>query len=253
MAAETRRLRHRRRETEFSVQAEPLSTVRLFALAGLVSLYAFLWFFFRDDILLYGDAVAHINIARRVFDSMHPGILRLGTVWLPLPHLLMIPFVVGYNMWSSGWGASVPSMLAFVLGVAGIYKLMQPRVRMWPAILAAAIFGLNPNLLYLQSTAMTEPLFLATFIWALAYLDRFLAALGEKGAAPPKHSPAKSLEYCAIALAASMLTRYDGWVYSAIFGVVILIRWWTWRKVTGAPHLPQSADVGYESHRVARS
>ena len=195
-----------------------------------MSLSAFLWFFFRDEILLYGDAVAHINIARRVFDSMHPGILRLGTVWLPLPHLLIIPFVVGYHMWTSGWGASIPSMLAFVLGVAGIYKLLQPRVRPWSAILAAAIFGLNPNLLYLQSTAMTEPLFLATFIWALAYLDRFLAALGEKGAAPPKHSPAKSLEYCAIALAASMLTRYDGWVYSAIFGVVILVRWWMWHK-----------------------
>ena len=44
--------------------------------------------------MLYGDAVAHINIARRVFDSRTPGLLQLGTVWLPLPHLLMIPFLI---------------------------------------------------------------------------------------------------------------------------------------------------------------
>ena len=35
---------------------------------------SFLFYFRRGDILLYGDAVAHINIARRVFDSRTPGL-----------------------------------------------------------------------------------------------------------------------------------------------------------------------------------
>ena len=39
---------------------------------------------------------------------------------------------------------------------------------------AAAIYALNPNLLYLQTTAMNEPIFLAFFIWTLVYLDEFL-------------------------------------------------------------------------------
>ena len=39
-----------------------------------------------DLLLLYGDAVAHLHIARRVFDSMNPGFRQLGSVWLPLPH-----------------------------------------------------------------------------------------------------------------------------------------------------------------------
>jgi hypothetical protein len=225
----------------------------MLALVTLVSLCSFIWFFFRHEILLYGDAVAHINIARHVFDCINPGLLRLGTVWLPLPHLLIIPFIVNQQMWTTGWGASVPSMLAYILGVIGIYKLVFLRLGKWPALLAAAIYGLNPNLLYLQSTAMTEPVFLVFFIWSLVYLDRFLIGLRADDAFREKYPPHKSLEYCAIALAASMLTRYDGWVYSAIFGIVVLIRWWTWRKGTGAPHLPQSADVGYESHRVARS
>jgi len=37
-------------------------------------------------LLNYGDAVAHLNIARRVFDSRIPRFSELGSVWLPLPH-----------------------------------------------------------------------------------------------------------------------------------------------------------------------
>jgi hypothetical protein len=44
-------------------------------------------------LLLYGDAVAHLHIARRIFDSSNPGFSQLGSVWLPLPHLLLLPFV----------------------------------------------------------------------------------------------------------------------------------------------------------------
>ena len=49
-------------------------------IAASASLGSFLYFFLHDEILLYGDAVAHINIARRVFDSLTPGPLQLGTV-----------------------------------------------------------------------------------------------------------------------------------------------------------------------------
>ena len=143
------------------------------AIASAVSLLFFLYYFQRGEILLYGDAVAHINIARRVFDSQTPGLLQLGTVWLPLPHLLTIPFLVSDWMWRTGIGGSIPSMIAYVLGVMGIFRLTrglldraessrgQARLGAWPA---AVIFGANPNLLYLQATAMTESLYLALFI-----------------------------------------------------------------------------------------
>ena len=234
---ESRRLPHRRGDAivgNSAAQQECLAgvvSVRFITLTCLLSLCAFLWFFFRDEILLYGDAVAHINIARRVFDSMHPGLLQFGTVWLPFPHLLMIPFIVNREMWVSGWGASIPSMIAYVLGVIGIYRLVAPRTGSVSGILAAAVYGLNPNLLYLQSTAMTEPVFLATFIWALVYLDRYCRAL----AADEGFPAAKSLELCAVALAAGMLTRYDAWVYSGVFGIIVLLKWWMWRKRDNDP------------------
>src|SRR5437763_4181081 len=99
--------------------------VRLVWLAIFISVFSFLFYNRRGDVLLYGDAVAHMNIARRVFDSKTPGLLQLGTVWLPLPHLLMIPFLISDEMWRRGVGASIPSMAAYVLGVIGIFRLAR--------------------------------------------------------------------------------------------------------------------------------
>jgi len=62
-------------------------------LAAVISFGALIFYYRQGAILLYGDAVAHINIARRVIDSRTPGLFQLGTVWLPLPHVLNIPFV----------------------------------------------------------------------------------------------------------------------------------------------------------------
>ena len=67
-----------------------------------ISLLTLLVYLRHNDLLLYGDAVAHINIARRVLDSRTPGLLQLGTVWLPLPHIFMIPFVYSDAAWRTG-------------------------------------------------------------------------------------------------------------------------------------------------------
>src|SRR5260370_38833178 len=101
------------------------SEARVAGLAVLVSLFSFLYYFQKSDLLLYGDAVAHINIARRVFDSQTPGLLQLGTVWLPLPHLLMIPFIFSDAMWRCGAGGSITSVLAYLLGGVGIFRLVR--------------------------------------------------------------------------------------------------------------------------------
>src|SRR5438132_3937150 len=155
-------------------------------LATCASVFTFLYYFRNGEVMLYGDAVAHINIARRVFDSQTAGLLQLGTVWLPLPHLLMIPFLLSDWMWRSGVGASIPSMVAYVVGAMGIFRLTRDlladhertrsRARL-AAWIAALIYGANPNLIYLQSTAMTEPLYLAFFIWTVVYFADLLRSL----------------------------------------------------------------------------
>ena len=189
-------------------------------LATCVSVFSFLFFYRSGEILLYGDAVAHINIARRVFDSKTPGLLQLGTVWLPLPHLLMIPFLISKEMWQRGTGGSIPSMAAYVFGVTGMLRLTRgvlsrtshpdtpARIAAWTA---AIIFAANPNLIYMQATAMGESLYLAFFVWAVVYFAEYV-----------RRQP-KAFTKCGLCLAAACLTRYDGWfLTAAITGVVLL-------------------------------
>jgi len=204
-------------------------TILVAQIAAGISFIAFLFYLRHGDLLLYGDAVAHTNIARRVFDSRTPGLLQLGTVWLPLPHLLIIPFVINDRMWQSGIGASIPSLIAYILGTVGIFRLVRgalsfhsasassARVAAW---LAAAIYAANPNLMYLQATAMTEPLYLAWFIWALVHFSEFVQ--GAPGAAPREKNAPSSLVRCGLCAVGACLTRYDGWFLAAVLVVAAL-------------------------------
>jgi hypothetical protein len=126
---------------------------------------AIAWSWRNGALLNYGDAVAHLHIARRVFDSHQPRFSQLGSVWLPLPHLLMIPFVQVYAWWANGIAGVIPSALAYLAACAGIYRLARRWLPTRRRALALAFFAANPNLLYLQTTAMTEPLFLCEMIW----------------------------------------------------------------------------------------
>jgi len=199
---------------------------------GGLSIAALFWYYATQQVLLYGDAVAHINIARRVVDnrSWLSSFFQLGTVWLPLPHILMLPFVWNKVLWMSGIAGSVASMAAYVLGGLGIFRLVGARAPRPAAYLAAGIYALNPNLLYLQTTAMNEPLYLAFFVWAIVYFDEWLRGIGPKpGEALSTRPPERSLEGCGIALAGGAATRYDGWFFGAIMGlllIVVFVRWW---------------------------
>jgi hypothetical protein len=197
--------------------------------ASAVSLLSFLNYFQRGQILLYGDAVAHINIARRVFDSQTPGLLQLGTVWLPLSHLLMVPFLLSDWMWRSGVGGSIPSMIAYVFGVAGIFRLTRGVLKASPetqpvartgAWAAAFAYGANPNLLYLQTTAMTEALYLAFLVWTVVYVWEWLRNI--RTTEDAEEIGRKTLWKCALCIAGAELTRYDGWFLGAAVGAVVL-------------------------------
>jgi hypothetical protein len=248
----------------------------LAGIPALVSLFSFFYYFRHSDLLLYGDAIAHINIARRVFDSETPGLLQLGTVWLPLPHLLMIPFIWSNPMWQNGTGGSIPSMIAYVFGVVGIFRLVRgmlqadlsqeagtkaaASVGAWAAAFA---YGANPNLIYMQATAMTESVYLALFIWTVVYFAEFLRALKERAlkendtrknddADERESSPgganqlspalqrgvgrqklsksrrddpslAHTLTRCAWCLAGAELTRYDGWFLAGVMGAAVAV------------------------------
>ena len=176
----------------------------------------------RGWMLLYGDAVAHLGIARRILDARYPGLAQLGGVWLPLPHLLMLPFVQRMDWWQNGIAGAWPSLAAYVLGNAGCYALARKLVPPPWAFAATAFFALNPNLLYLSTTAMTEPLFLALLLWSVVVAYEAVEALGGN-----KVSTAKSrMVISGLLTMAMVFTRYDGWIVGAVLWLVIALAWW---------------------------
>ncbi|HEY3629232.1 MAG TPA: glycosyltransferase family 39 protein [Terracidiphilus sp.] len=189
----------------------------LVVLAGCAaaSLAATAWSWRHGAMLNYGDAVAHLHIARRVIDSRRPGLSELGSVWLPLPHLLIIPFVAVYAWWANGVAGLIPSAAAYLAGCAGVYRLARRWLEPRESAIALAFFGLNPNLLYLQTTAMTEPLFVCEMVWASLWMVEWRACL-DGGDDASRQRANRLLYLIALALSAAVFTRYDGWVMALL-------------------------------------
>jgi hypothetical protein len=160
------------------------------------------WFFYAHGWLLYyGDAEAHLNGARRIFDSTTPGYDQLGPPWLPLLHVLILPFVRNYGLWRSGLAGSIPPAICFVMAGLFLFAAARRIFRSTPAAaVAVALFACNPNMLYLQSIAMTEAIFAAALMALLYFSVRFRETQGWG-----------ALCGAGIAALAGTLTRYEGW------------------------------------------
>jgi hypothetical protein len=171
------------------------------------------WCFAHGYTLYYGDAEAHLNIARRILDSRTPGPRQIGTVWLPLPHVLLAPFAAVDSWWRSGFAGIVPSVAAFAAAAGFLFAAVRRTFQSdAAAFAAAAVFVLNPNMLYLQSAPMTEPwfaLWLAAWLWATLWFRQ-------------SQSVAAILTAAAASAAAS-LTRYEGWFLIPLAAAYL---WW---------------------------
>jgi hypothetical protein len=109
------------------------------------------------SLLYFGDAVSHIVRARQIVDSQTPGLFNLGTVWLPLPHLLLVPFVMVDSLFWSGIAGALIG-IPFLIGTTLLlFAIMRILTRSTPiALFVALLFGLNPNLVYIALTPMNE-------------------------------------------------------------------------------------------------
>ena len=162
--------------------------------------------------LAHYDARAHLVVARRILDSLTPGWQQVGAVWLPLPHLLnMLPVQIDalYRTGVSAIGISVISMTIAAWAMSDVIRRMTGSAS--GAIAAAMLLLLNPNVLYLQSTPMTEPLLFATIMLSIS----LTSAWASSAAGWPTRA--------GLALAAACLTRYEGWpVAAAIVGLTVI-------------------------------
>ncbi len=177
----------------------PTALVSL-ALLALVVLAAS-WCYRNGYILYYGDAQSHLNISRALIDSRTPGLDQFGTVWLPVLHLLCLPFVRSDWLWSTGLAGTIPVALCFVIAGTCFYLAAAESYReSYAAAVVVACFALNPNVLYLATIPMTEIVFLAGLALLLLSVLRFRRT--------------GQLRWIAAGIGASWLltlTRYDGW------------------------------------------
>src|SRR5688500_8124571 len=125
--------------------------------------------------LSHYDARAHLVVARRILDSLMPGWQQIGAVWLPFPHVLnMIPVQV--DAWyRTGASAIAISVAALAIGAWALTSLIIRRTgSIAGGAAGAALLLANPNILYLQSTPMTEPLLFGTTLLAVALTGEWL-------------------------------------------------------------------------------
>ena len=150
-------------------------------------------------------------------DSRTPGYDQIGTVWLPLPHGLMLPFIRDDRLWQTGLAGAIPSAACFVLSAAFLFGAARRIFRSLPAAIAAtSAFALNPNLLYLQSAPMTEGVFFLGLLGLMYALTTFhqKPSVGHALACPQKSNFKQywtAVTAAALASTAASLTRYEGW------------------------------------------
>jgi hypothetical protein len=179
-----------------------LLAVSVALLASLLSAAA-AWFVWRQGwTLYYGDAEAHLNIARRVIDSRTPGYEQLGTSWLPLLHILLLPFVARDTLWRSSLAGAIPPAVCFIAGVTFLFAAVRRVFASTAAgAVAAALYALNPNALYLQSIPMTETLLFTALAGVLYCSVRFRET-----------QSVGSVVGAGIAVCFGALARYDAWL-----------------------------------------
>ena len=166
--------------------------------------------------LSHYDAKAHLVVARRLLDSLTPSWEQIGAVWLPLPHVLnALPVQVDW-LYRTGASAIAISVASFALATACISAVvMRVSGSQAGAILAALLFASNPNVLYLQSTPMTEPLLFGLTALVVLYLTEW--AWSETAA--PRAAAGWTI-------VAACLTRYEAWpITGAAIVLAALVKW----------------------------
>jgi hypothetical protein len=211
--------------------------------------------------LAHYDARAHLVVSRRIFDSLYPGWQQIGAVWLPLPHLLnALPVQIDW-LYRTGYSAVAISIASTAVAAWAIASLIHRATGSTAGgLVATALLVLNPNVLYLQSTPMTEPLLFATTFVAVALVARWSevggrgSEVGGRGSeVGGRRSEVRSSTIAGWSLVAAALTRFEAWpVVAALVALsfLVLVRSGlrvgeALRRVRGLALWPMWAVIGF--------
>lgn len=218
----------------------------IFVAGLLIGIAFFIYYYVHQLTIAHYDAKAHLLVARRMVDSLSPGYSQLGVNWLPLTHLVYLPFVIFESQYRSGLIPSLISVLAYALSGYLAYKISYRLTgSITGGVFAAVVLLGNPNLQYLQSCPLTEPLYMVLLLLAM----HSLICWREEGCTV---LPWRA----AIWTSLGAMCRYEGWYFFCGVLLLLVCDFWTRRasrrKIlqTGALFLalvgvPALAHFGY--------
>jgi hypothetical protein len=182
-------------------------------IAAMIGVNAFLYFLAHDQTYVHIDAIAHVNKARGLSDHFEPGLRNLGTVWLPLPHLLIAPIAAIDPLWKSGAAGSLISVACFIGTSLFLFSTgtvwTGSRITGWVAFM---LFALNPRLVYFFTTPENETLMVLCAAGLTYFLVRWTQ--GERW---------RDLALAGLFAFAGTWTRYEGWALAATACIVVSI------------------------------
>jgi hypothetical protein len=154
----------------------------------------------------FGDASSHVIKAREFTDGVLQQRFYIGTTWLPLPHLLLLPFASVDSFFFSGIAGAfvgIPSLVG--TGVLLFLIIKDVTGSSWSAFLMAALFGINPNIVYMALTPMDELSLIFLVTLAGFALFRWL-----------KRGSLGMLFLSAAAIMSATLCRYEAWLLAPL-------------------------------------
>ena len=208
-----------------------------------------LYSFDRFSLIYYADSVSHLVRAREFVDAINPGLFeQLGTAWLPLPHLLLLPFTLIEPLFRTGFAGAALNVPCLAFTSVFLYKIIKNHLNVgFIAIVGAMLYVTNPNMLYMAVTPMTEASFMLFFVGAAYFFMRWMsgprkylslnsnnegnsigiAAFPAKRTGPGSYGQRShvilDLIMCSTFIALATLCRYEGWVLPLFFVSFVFI------------------------------
>ena len=174
-----------------------------------------------DSLIYYGDAVSHLIIAKRITDSITPGIAQFGSIWLPMTHLMLVPFVANNFLFQTGLAGTIVSGVCTAISAMFLFRITKLHFRSnFYGYLACSIFLMNSSVIYMSIVPMMEAPFMMFFIMASYYALRWYIINRDSNDLWLEY---RTLLKCGISITAATLTRYEAWFFPVGLVIMILI------------------------------
>lgn len=233
---------------EVKASSEKKPQAALFLGIMLLGIAVALYLYFAVDrysLLYYWDSVSHLVAGRKIVDwGENPGLGQIGTVWMPLPHLLLLPFSLIDPLFTTGFAGLAVSLPCIAMTSVLLYRMVKaqvgrkrPSVPTYIAIIAGLLFATNPNILYLGLTSMTEAPFMLFFTASAYYLQKWYQSNGDRQ---------RYLLMYTIFVSLASSCRYEGWLLPLFVAGISILYIVRRGKIAGKEGLQEN-----NAHRLA--